>query len=55
MAVHPATTTHRAVPPEERAEIGLTDGWVRLSAGLEDLADLQRDVARALDAAGRAR
>ena len=51
LAVHPATTTHRAVPEAERAQIGLTDGWVRLSAGLEDLADLSRDVSRALDAA----
>ena len=51
LAVHPATTTHRAVPPEERAAIGLTDGYVRLSVGLEDAADLRRDISRALDAA----
>ncbi len=50
LAVHPSTTTHRAVPEAERLAIGLTDGWVRLSAGLEDLADLSRDVSRALDA-----
>ena len=52
MATHPATTTHRAVPPEERAQIGLTEGFVRLSVGLEDRADLERDLLRALDAAG---
>ena len=52
MATHPATTTHRAVPAEERAQIGLRDGHVRLSVGLEDEADLGRDLDRALDAAG---
>ena len=51
LATHPSTTTHRAVPEAERLQIGLTPGFVRLSAGLEDAADLARDVARALDAA----
>ncbi len=51
MATHPATTTHRAVPPEERAAIGLTDGFVRLSVGLEDVRDLRRDLMGALDGA----
>ena len=51
MATHPATTTHRSMTPEQRAEIGLSEGWVRLSAGLEDADDLARDLARALDAA----
>ena len=51
LATHPSTTTHRTVPEVERLQIGLTEGCVRLSAGLEDLADLSRDVARALDAA----
>ena len=51
MATHPATTTHRAVPPEERAAIGLTDGFVRLSVGLEDVRDLRRDLLGALDGA----
>ncbi|CAN5376227.1 O-succinylhomoserine sulfhydrylase [soil metagenome] len=54
MATHPATTTHRAVPAEEQAQIGLRVGHVRLSVGLEDEADLARDVERALDAAGAA-
>ncbi len=52
MATHPATTTHRAVPAEEQAQIGLRVGHVRLSVGLEDEADLARDIERALDAAG---
>jgi O-succinylhomoserine sulfhydrylase len=51
MATHPSTTTHRSMPEPNRLEIGLTEGCVRMSVGLEDLADLSRDVARALDAA----
>jgi O-succinylhomoserine sulfhydrylase len=51
MATHPSTTTHRAISEAQRLEIGLTRGWVRLSVGLEDPADLARDVSRALDAA----
>ena len=51
MATHPSTTTHRAMPEENRLEIGLTEGCVRMSIGLEDIADLSRDIARALDAA----
>ena len=51
MATHPSTTTHRSMTEEQRQEIGLTEGWVRLSVGLEGAADLARDVGRALDAA----
>ncbi|MDP1632485.1 MAG: O-succinylhomoserine sulfhydrylase [Caulobacter sp.] len=51
MATHPSTTTHRAMPEANRLEIGLTEGYVRMSAGLEDLTDLSRDIGRALDAA----
>jgi O-succinylhomoserine sulfhydrylase len=51
MATHPSTTTHRSVSEEERVAIGLTDGCVRLSVGLEGLADLWRDIERALRAA----
>ena len=49
MATHPSSTTHRSMPEEQRLEIGLTEGWVRLSVGLEGEADLARDVGRALD------
>ena len=52
LAVHPSTTTHRSTPEADRLAIGLTEGYVRLSVGLEDPVDLKRDVARALDAAG---
>jgi O-succinylhomoserine sulfhydrylase len=51
MATHPTTTTHRSMTEEQRQEIGLTAGWVRLSVGLEGAGDLARDIERALDAA----
>jgi len=46
---HPATMTHASVPAEKRQALGITDGLVRISAGLEDLEDLKEDLARALD------
>ncbi|HUX66795.1 MAG TPA: PLP-dependent aspartate aminotransferase family protein [Terriglobales bacterium] len=45
---HPATMTHAALGPDGRAAIGLTDGMVRLSVGLEDPEDLEADLAQAL-------
>lgn len=51
LITHPSTTTHRSVAEEERLALGLTDGFVRLSVGLEAPADLQRDLAQALDKA----
>jgi cystathionine beta-lyase/cystathionine gamma-synthase len=45
---HPASMTHASVPPERRAALGLTDGLVRISAGIEDVADLTADLAQAL-------
>jgi O-succinylhomoserine sulfhydrylase len=51
LAVHPSTTTHRSTPEADRLAIGLTEGFIRLSVGLEDPVDLARDVGRALDAA----
>ncbi|HWF78143.1 MAG TPA: O-succinylhomoserine sulfhydrylase [Caulobacteraceae bacterium] len=51
MATHPTTTTHRAMTEEQRQEIGLTAGWVRVSVGLEGAGDLTRDVEQALDKA----
>jgi cystathionine beta-lyase/cystathionine gamma-synthase len=47
---HPATMTHASVPADRRRAIGITDGLVRISAGLEDIADLEEDLDRALDA-----
>ena len=51
MATHPSTTTHRSMTEEDREAIGLTQGWVRMSVGLESPRDLARDLSRALDAA----
>ena len=51
MATHPTTTTHRSMTEEQRREVGVTPGWVRLSVGLEGPGDLARDIERALDAA----
>ena len=48
LITHPATTTHRAMGPEGRAAIGLGDGVVRISVGLEGTEDLIADLARAL-------
>jgi cystathionine beta-lyase/cystathionine gamma-synthase len=45
---HPATMTHASVPPERRAAIGITDGMVRISAGIEDIDDLKDDLTQAL-------
>jgi O-succinylhomoserine sulfhydrylase len=48
LVTHPATTTHSRLKPEERAELGIGDGLVRFSAGLEAEADLLGDIERAL-------
>ncbi|ROP45763.1 O-succinylhomoserine sulfhydrylase [Pseudokineococcus lusitanus] len=48
LITHPATTTHRRLGTEGRARVGITDGLVRLSVGLEDVDDLLEDLARAL-------
>ncbi len=46
---HPASMTHSPYTPEERAEFGISEGLVRLSVGLETLADIQTDLEQALD------
>jgi O-succinylhomoserine sulfhydrylase len=51
LATHPTTTTHRSMTEEQRLEVGVTPGWVRMSVGLEGALDLVRDVERALDRA----
>jgi O-succinylhomoserine sulfhydrylase len=50
MVTHPATTTHRRLTPEARAAVGITDGTVRISVGLEDPQDLVEDLQRGLGA-----
>jgi len=41
---HPATTTHGRLSDEERAQSGITDGLIRISAGLEDIGDIISDL-----------
>ena len=50
LITHPGTTTHHRLKPEERAALGIDDGLVRLSVGLEDAADLIADLDQALAA-----
>lgn len=48
LVCHPATTTHASLTPEEAVAVGVTDGLLRISVGLEDASDLLRDIQRAL-------
>ena len=48
IATHPASTTHSKLKPEERAEVGIPDGLVRLSIGLEHIEDIWEDLEKAL-------
>jgi O-succinylhomoserine sulfhydrylase len=50
LVTHPATTTHQRLKPEQRAELGIGDGLIRFSAGLEHPDDLAEDVLGALEA-----
>ena len=50
LITHPASSTHRSMGEDERARIGVTDGLVRLSAGLENVEDLADDLSQALAA-----
>ncbi|OGS48256.1 MAG: O-succinylhomoserine sulfhydrylase, partial [Erythrobacter sp. RIFCSPHIGHO2_12_FULL_63_10] len=49
---HPASTTHANMGAEARAEMGVTEGLLRINVGLEDIEDLKEDMDRALSAAG---
>jgi O-succinylhomoserine sulfhydrylase len=49
IVTHPATTTHQRLKPEDRAELGITDGTIRFSAGLEHVDDIVGDLVGALD------
>lgn len=52
LATHPATTTHHRLGPEVRAQMGVADGVIRLSVGLEDVEDLRNDLDRSLHRGG---
>jgi O-acetylhomoserine (thiol)-lyase len=51
LAIHPASTTHSQLTPEEQARTGVTDGYVRLSVGIEHIDDIIADLDQALAAA----
>ena len=46
--VHPATTTHGRLSPQERDEAGITENLIRVAVGLEDIEDIKADLARGL-------
>ncbi len=52
LVTHPASTTHQRLTPQERSQMGITEGMVRLSVGLEDADDIKDDLDRALTKAG---
>jgi len=47
--LYPPISSHRRLPPEERKRLGITDGFLRMSVGIEDEADILADIDRALD------
>lgn len=49
----PALMTHGSIPAEQRRALGIDDGLIRISCGVEDLGDLRADLERALEAARR--
>ena len=51
IVTHPATSTHSKLSPEERARVGITDGLIRLSIGLENIEDIKQDIDQALNKA----
>ena len=53
LAIHPATTTHSQLSPQEQDATGVTDGYVRLSVGIEHIDDIIADIERGLNAAGK--
>ncbi len=53
LAIHPASTTHSQLSPDEQRATGVTEGYVRLSVGIEHIDDILADLERALTAAGR--
>jgi len=55
LAIHPATTTHSQLSPEEQLATGVNDGYVRLSIGIEHIDDILGDLDQALEAAGGAK
>lgn len=53
LAIHPATTTHSQLTPQEQLATGVTDGYVRLSVGIEHIDDILADLDQALTRSGQ--
>jgi len=53
LVIHPASTTHQQLTPAERVDTGVTDDFIRLSVGLENIEDITADIDQALQTAGR--
>ena len=49
IVTHPSSTTHSKLSEKDRLEVGITDGLVRVSVGLENMADIIADIEQALD------
>ena len=52
LAIHPASTTHSQLSPEEQLSTGVSEGYVRLSIGIEHIDDILEDLEQALKKAG---
>jgi O-acetylhomoserine (thiol)-lyase len=48
LVIHPASTTHQQLTPEEQLETGVSEDYVRISVGIEDVDDIKADIDRAL-------
>ncbi len=51
LIIHPASTTHQQLTPEEQNATGVTDEYIRLSIGIEDIEDIKTDLEQAIKAA----
>ena len=51
LAIHPASTTHSQLSPEDRLATGVSEGYVRLSIGIEHIDDILEDLGQALEEA----
>jgi len=51
LVIHPASTTHQQLTKEEQKETGVTEDYIRLSIGIEDIEDIKEDIDQALRAA----
>ena len=51
LVCHPATMTHASIPADIRKKVGITDGLIRLSVGIESIDDILADIAQAIEKA----